>query len=581
MINSIPNLLETSARCPGIFANILGCLSPKEQIATRLTCKVWDNIYQSNLGLFPRVQSIAGLSKHEVFLLYQDLRSNRTAPFDELFFPVITKKFQETLDPSGKILGRFLSNLHTVMYRIDSQKGWEFFESLPIELKDTILTLDYSSTTITDERLLLVLNSCKNVKTLYLARTAITGDCFSQISVDNQLKNLNLSDCLKLNEEKVASFFSKVKGLEKLDLSVTLISSKTLLALDLSNLQELSLNLSVLNDEEELEIFFRRANSLKNLYLSGSISDRILLAIDPSKLKKFSFHCRGYSEKSLQLFFKRATALEELDLSKTYITGKALLSIKSNLKSLNLTSCLDLNPAILEVFFEKIKPLEALYLGVTSTLVRSLLALDPSKLKILDIQFCKNLDEDTIEDFFEKADSLQELCLEKVPAVNSILKAINPLNLRKLVLNNNRNLNKTTLENFFSKPNALEQLFLSHTNVNTNSLLFLSSPYLKILCLNGCHKLNEQKLGEFFSKTKSLEVFSAKGTSITGDSLLSLNLSNLKALILDRCIDLNQQTLHEFLSKVKSLKTLHLFQTPLTDQTRSILNSIRIQNLIT
>ncbi|MGD2169507.1 MAG: hypothetical protein PVI40_04635 [Chlamydiota bacterium] len=278
----------------------------------------------------------------------------------------------------------------------------------------------------------LSLNNCKNIKEEWLGRffsikssrlkwvdfneSNTTGQGLSFIPEQNQLEELDCSQCKELNEEFLKIFFTKAFKLLQVSFSLSNTTGEGLSFIPENNqLEELDCSQCKELNEEFLKIFFTKAFKLLQVSLSSSntTGEGLSFIRKQNQLKKLSlFSCRHLTEDYLKDFFSKAFALQKLNLKNTNTTCEGLSFIPENnqLKELVLINCNSLAEDYLKVFFLKTSMLQKLYLQHSNTTCEGLSFL-PEKniLRELSLDFCKNLDEDFLKTFFTSKASMLEV----------------------------------------------------------------------------------------------------------------------------------------------------------------------------
>ncbi|MGD2170423.1 MAG: hypothetical protein PVI40_09305 [Chlamydiota bacterium] len=443
--NSFP--LSTLAESyPFLFINSLSYLKPEEQATMQRTCRAWCEASQSPAGLFAFITSAVGLKERAVTRICEK----------GYFPPIITHKFHEQLDPSGKTLGKFLSEALSIIYMEDPQKMLSFLENLPTQVRETIQCLNLKNAPITDEHIVLILQFCPKLSELDLSvdirnkfTTFITGEGLAAISKNNALKMLSLSGCKKLNEQALQIFFSKANFLEDLKLSSTNITGVSLKTFSAAHLKKLDLG-----------------------------------------------RCYNLEEAGLEGFLEKAESLEELDLSRTNVTGSALIALNLlSLKKLNLDFCNNLNPQILKKIFSS-STLEELKVVNNSITSDALLSLSTEKLKKIEVRLRNHFPKEDIKAFFQKATNLEDIHLYGMAVTGEELLSLNLSKLKKLCLGLCPKLNEKVLFQVFQLAQELKTIGFFDSNITGEGLLALNLSKLKRVYLSFCHNLKKEFINQ-------------------------------------------------------------------------------------
>jgi hypothetical protein len=420
-------------------------LDPIDQLSQQ---PFWENSFDSNLGLFTRIQSIVDLAFHEIASLHRA----------EFPFPIVLKRFNEELDPSGKVLGDYLSVL--IKLQRNPIKRIELLEKISLAAREAIQSLDLSYSEVTDENVASILELCPSVTSLNVCFTNVQGQFATQVT--HNWKKLDMSQCQRFDRKIIQEILSRARELEELSLSYA--TDEDLQLFDSSKLKKLKLeglNLS----EKALKELFRRCPQLEVLtitkksgHLDVNISGEELLALDLSKLKSLKLNlCKNLNKESLIRIFSQATNLEQLDIWGTNITGEELLALDlSKLKSLKLNT--KISKEMLAQVLSRATNLESLDASLTNITGEELLALDPSKLKTLNLSFCRDLDEKMVKIFLTKSTELEVLLLPRTNIDGRGLLAFNPSKLLFLNLDDCNNLDKESLKAFLTNATELKDL---------------------------------------------------------------------------------------------------------------------------
>ncbi|PIS00731.1 MAG: hypothetical protein COT84_05945 [Chlamydiae bacterium CG10_big_fil_rev_8_21_14_0_10_35_9] len=281
----------------------------------------------SHLFSVPMYQPIKNIFRVVNNFLFGKVTERDTSPppfhVDRLFsFPVV-RRFHEKLDPNGKILGRYLTEVLQVKCEKDPEDMIAFLQSFSLDARETIQSLNFFKSSITDEQVSQVLTLCPNIKVLNLGGTNITGEGFADLPANNKLENLSLNRCSHLDEGYLSAFFVKAHNLTYLDCSYTDTTGEGLADLPENNkLQTLRLNWCNRLDEEHLSRFFAKGNNLDTISISNTrITGRGLahLPID-NQLKNLYLHsCGMLNLEHLTALFGKTNLLEVVYLNETNI----------------------------------------------------------------------------------------------------------------------------------------------------------------------------------------------------------------------------------------------------------------------
>ncbi|MGD2170424.1 MAG: hypothetical protein PVI40_09310 [Chlamydiota bacterium] len=443
-------LTENTKELDQLKPTIMSYLHPEDQVSLQ---PFWRDSFDSNLGLFARIQSIVGLAFHDIELLTQS----------KFLFPSVLERFNEELDPSGKVLGEYLSILLQLNCRKGSKEMIAFLKKISSTARAAIQSLNlgyFGNLFNTDEDIISVLELCPNFTSLNIANNIkLSGECLTKVPY--KLKKLDIAKCEQLNRNAVQQFLSKVTELEEL------------------NLSELDIT------EEELQ------------------------SLNTSKLKKLHLNkCKNLNIAALQTLLSNVPLLEELSLSGVDITGEELLALDlSKLKAIDLSFCEELSAEALKEFFKRSSNLERLTLSGTDITGEELLSLDPSKLKAIDLSCCENLNLKALKDFFERIPKLEELDLPHTDITGEELLALNTSKLKKLDLQSCENLNLKALKDFFKSTTELKKLYISGTSIKGDELAMPGLSELNDLHIGGyCYDLNLEALQKFLSKAAQLRL---------------------------------------------------------------------------
>ncbi|MGD2170420.1 MAG: hypothetical protein PVI40_09290 [Chlamydiota bacterium] len=450
-------LTERTEEPKQLMPTIMSYLPPEDQVSLQ---PFLGNSFDSDLGLFTRIQSIVDLAFHEIASL------NRA----EFPFPTVLKRFNEELDPSGKVLGDYLSVL--IKLQRNPQKMIELLKKVSLAAREAIQSLDLGYSGITDEGVTSILELCPSLTSLNVCSTNVQGQFATQVT--HNWKKLDISHCHEFDRDVVKKILSEASGLE--ELSISNITEEDLRLFDSSKLKKLELeglNLS----EQALEKLFRRCPQLEELTItkkSGrleiNISGEELLALNLSKLKSLKLNlCKSLNSEVIVQVFSQATNLEQLDVWGSNITGEELLALDlSKLKSLRINT--KISKEMLAQILSRATNLECLDVSQTDITGEELLALDPSKLKIFDLSFCGNLNEKAMQTFLRKATELEDLNLSRVNVNGKELLDFDPSKLQFLNLNSCDNLDKESLKAFLTKATELKDLCIPDSYIDEELL---------------------------------------------------------------------------------------------------------------
>ncbi|MGD2170421.1 MAG: hypothetical protein PVI40_09295, partial [Chlamydiota bacterium] len=216
-------LTENTKELDQLKPTIMSYLPPEDQVSLQ---PFWGDSFDSDLGLFARIQSIVGLAFHEIASLN---RSNFP-------FPIVLKRFNEELDPLGRVLGSYLNSLLRLECSMDSKIA--FLKTLSPEVRSTIPHLGFRDLNITDNEVTEVFKLCPHLPSLDVSyNKGLSGQW--DIQIPNKLKSITLLVCENLNNNALEEFFRKTTVLERLTISSSKITGHELLPLDLSKIKKI------------------------------------------------------------------------------------------------------------------------------------------------------------------------------------------------------------------------------------------------------------------------------------------------------------------------------------------------------
>ncbi|PIS00829.1 MAG: hypothetical protein COT84_05100 [Chlamydiae bacterium CG10_big_fil_rev_8_21_14_0_10_35_9] len=428
------NSYQNTIQLPPDLVSIVFCyLNVAEQAIVRRVSSIWNEVPQSNLGKFAQINSIAILSIYALQILNQHSSNHlvkvqtaiqNTSAF---LFPIVDR-FNQQLDPSDKILSKYLSKVLKVKHISDPLDMIAFLRSFSLKARQTIQSLDFSSHSITDLQVCHLLWYCPKVSSLNLSMTRIIGNGFANVFENRCLKKLNLSWCENLHEDTIQAFFTQIVALEKLDLSHTYLTKVCLPKPNL--LRTLYLNSCKNLPEKALLELLSQTSLLEELSLSQTHISKLPLP-SPNLLKKLDLSQCPLNEEAIQECFLQAFAIEELDLSCTYIT-RIILPNPHLLKKLNLSGCQNLDMDALAELLSQTSSLEELDLSYTDVIRLPLK--NPGSLKKLNLSGCKFLEEEAFLELLSKATSLKGLDLLHSNILEKNFQSINLFQNPKLLL---------------------------------------------------------------------------------------------------------------------------------------------------